>query len=280
MFNHGQRRDLMKRIAFVVLAVGASICLIAVVPGPASAADVPSDRVLVMYFHRTQRCPTCLKMGSYSEEAVKGGFAPQIKQGLVAFHYIDFQDKKNAALTKAYRISGPTLIVAKVVGNKVTGIRNLEDIWSKVADEPAFFQYVQENVAALLPPADRVVAMYFHRTQRCPTCLKMGGYSEEAVKSRFAEQLKDGTVAFYYVDFQDKRNAALTKDYGVSGPALIVARIVDNKVVNFTNLEDIWTKAGDKEAFVKYVQENIAAHHKQVLQKLAGERETLKNPIR
>ena len=72
-----------------------------------------------MYFHRTQRCPTCLKMGSYSEEAVKTGFADEIKKGQVAFHFIDFQDEKNARYTKGYEISGPALIVAKISDNKV-----------------------------------------------------------------------------------------------------------------------------------------------------------------
>ena len=88
-------------------------------PEHASAADAPTDRVVVMYFHRTQRCPTCLKMGSYTEEAVKDGFAKEIKDGKVELHYIDFQDEKNAAFTKAYKVGGPTLIVAKASGNKV-----------------------------------------------------------------------------------------------------------------------------------------------------------------
>jgi hypothetical protein len=110
------------------------------------------------------------------------------------------------------------------------------------------------------PPADRVVAMYFHRTQRCPTCLKMGSYSEEAVKQGFAEQVENGEVAFYYIDFQDKRNATLAKGYNVSGPALIVAKIVDNKVKEFKDLEDIWAKVGEKPAFLKYVRENVEAY--------------------
>jgi hypothetical protein len=112
----------------------------------AAPARTPADRVVVMYFHRTQRCPTCLKMGSYSEEAVKAAFAPQIKSGKVEFHYIDFQDKKNEALTKGYKVSGPTLIVAKVVKNKVADHKSLAEIWTKVRDKAAFVEYVQDSV--------------------------------------------------------------------------------------------------------------------------------------
>ena len=140
----------MKRIVTIVFAVVAVALLTSMLPGRASAADAPADRVVAMYFHRTQRCPTCLKMGSYSEEAVKSGFARQIKDGKVAFHYIDFQDPRNAALAKGYRVGGPTLIVAKIVDSKVAEFKDLKDIWTKVGDKPAFLQYVRDNVTAYL----------------------------------------------------------------------------------------------------------------------------------
>ena len=124
---------------------------------------------------------------------------------------------------------------------------------------------------AVKPAADRVVVMYFHRTKRCPTCLKMGGYSEEAVKKGFAGEIKDGKVEFYYIDFQDKRNAAIAKAYRVSGPALVLAKVVDNKVAQLTNLKDIWTKVGDKKAFLKYVRDNVTACGKSTPQNPAAE---------
>ena len=131
--------------ALVAVAFAASL-----VPQPVFAADAPTDRTVVMYFHRTQRCPTCLKMGSYSEESIKEGFAKQIKDGKVEFHYIDFQDEKNSALTKGYKVGGPTLIVAKVSGNKVAEFKNLTEIWTKVRDKAAFVEYVQANVKGYL----------------------------------------------------------------------------------------------------------------------------------
>jgi len=138
----------MTRIAPMVLAAVTLAATAAAPSGELLAADAPADRVVAMYFHRTKRCPTCLKMGSYSEEAVKTGFAEQLKDGTVELHYVDFQDKKNAALTKAYRISGPALVVAKVAENKVAEFKDLKDIWTKVGDKKAFLEYVQENIAA------------------------------------------------------------------------------------------------------------------------------------
>jgi len=113
-------------------------------------SDAPKDRVVVMYFHRTQRCPTCLKMGGYAEEAVTKGFVEEMKAGRVEFHYIDFQDEKNAELTKAYDVKGPTLIVARVADNKVAEHKNLKEIWTKVRDKEAFLKYVRSNVREYL----------------------------------------------------------------------------------------------------------------------------------
>ncbi len=87
-------------------------------------------------------------MGSYSEEAVKGGFTRQIKEGKVEFHYINFQDQTNETLTKGYKVAGPTLIVVRVAGNKAAQYKNLTEIWSKVGDKAAFVKYVQDNVKA------------------------------------------------------------------------------------------------------------------------------------
>ena len=120
-----------------------------------------------------------------------------------------------------------------------------------------------EKMADVKKPVDRVVVMYFHRTQRCPTCLRMGSYSEEAVVKGFAKEIKDGTVEFHYVDFQDERNAALTKGYKIGGPSLIVVKVVKNKAVEVKNLQEIWTKSRDKDVFLNYVRDSVTDCQKQ-----------------
>ena len=132
----------------VVVATLALSVLSVVCDSTAYAADPPSDRVVAMYFHRTERCPTCRKMGEYSEEAVKQGFADQIRDGSVTFHFVDFQKKQNAALAKGYKVDGPALLVVKIAGNKVVKYKDLEDIWTKVRDKSEFIKYVRANVEA------------------------------------------------------------------------------------------------------------------------------------
>ncbi len=114
------------------------------------AVKLASDRTVICYFHRTNRCPTCQKVGGYVEESVKKGFASEIKAGRVEVMQIDFQDAKNQKLTDAYKISGPTLIVLKVRGDKVVEWKPAPKAWSYVAKQDDFFKYVQGEVRAYL----------------------------------------------------------------------------------------------------------------------------------
>lgn len=142
----------MTRILFIAVAAIALAVSSLGAPGTSFADDpqVKPDRVIAMYFHRTERCPTCKMMSSYSEEAIKKGFAQQLNEGSVEFRLIDYEKKENAALAKAYNVMGPALIVAKITDNKVEKYQDLEQIWTKVREKPKFIEYVQVNVKAYL----------------------------------------------------------------------------------------------------------------------------------
>jgi thiol-disulfide isomerase/thioredoxin len=134
----------MKRVVTAIL--GTVVLLGFVLSQAAIAAKPPADRVVVMYFHRTDPCPTCRKMSAYTEEAVTKAFAKEMKQGKVEYHYIDFQDEKNEKLVKGYQVGRPTLIVVQVAGNKAKEQKNLLEMWEKVRDKKEFIEYVQSNV--------------------------------------------------------------------------------------------------------------------------------------
>ena len=142
----------MKRSARIALLLAAllTVALGTYPAAPAAAAKPPENRVIVMYFHRTERCPTCQKMGAYAEEAVKTGFVQELKDGTVEFRDIDFQDQKNAAVAKGFKITGPALVMAKIQGNKLQEHKDLKEMWMKVREKPEFLQYVQENVSKYL----------------------------------------------------------------------------------------------------------------------------------
>ena len=109
-------------------------------------------------------------------------------------------------------------------------------------------------------PSHRVIACYFHRTHRCPTCKKISAYIEEAIRAGFAREIGQRRVAMHLIDFQDPKNARYTKDYKIKGPTLLVIDVHDNKVTAWKRAPKVWSLVGKKEEFFKYVQGEVRSY--------------------
>jgi hypothetical protein len=132
-----------------------TVALGALVQGSrASAADKPAaeppHQVIACYFHRTVRCPTCRMISAYIEEALRTGFASQMKDGTVKMVMMDFQDPRNQRFTQAYQITGPTLVLMDVRDGKVASWKPAPKVWSLVGNKGEFFRYVQGEVKSYL----------------------------------------------------------------------------------------------------------------------------------
>ena len=116
----------------------------------AARSKMVSHRVQAVYFHRTQRCPTCKKISAYIEEALQTGFAEELKDGQLTMHLIDFQNPRNQQYAKAYQISGPTFVLANTHDNRVTEWRPMPKVWSLVYKKDAFLKYVQDGIRSYM----------------------------------------------------------------------------------------------------------------------------------
>lgn len=147
-------RSNVRRSLFVLGLGLLTVAFIVARPAPktvaAEKAANPSHQVIACYFHRTVRCPTCLRIGAYVEEAVKTEFKAELKAGSVKMLMIDFQDEKNEKYTQAYRIAGPTLVLMDVHNGKVTSWKPAPKVWSFVGDKDEFFRYVQNEIRGYL----------------------------------------------------------------------------------------------------------------------------------
>jgi len=149
-------RSSMVRIsmATLLLALAGMVNGAAAQPAAPAATAKPSHRVVACYFHRTVRCPTCMKIGSSIDAALKTGLAAELQQGRLEWTMLDFQDPRNQADTNAFRITGPTLVVMEVQNGKVINWKPLPKVWSLVGDRDAFFRYVQREVRAFLAASE------------------------------------------------------------------------------------------------------------------------------
>ena len=144
-------------------------------------------------------------------------------------------------------------VAASIVALAVNEIRRSPKA-DQPGDQPATTP-AEDAEGADQPPADGVIAYYFHRTGRCPTCMSIEAYAQEAVKIGFAEQLKDGRLQWRVVNYELPENEHFAADYQLVAPTVVLVELGGGKQKSWKDLSKVWDLVGDKTAFVEYVQQ-------------------------
>jgi hypothetical protein len=108
--------------------------------------------------------------------------------------------------------------------------------------------------------AHKVIAYYFHTTFRCYTCRMIEAFSEEALKQDFTDALRNGSLEFRPVNVQLLENRHFINDYQLFTKSLVIVRVNDGKQVEWKNLEKVWELVGNKQAFLKYVRDEVRTY--------------------
>jgi len=106
-------------------------------------------------------------------------------------------------------------------------------------------------------PRHKIIAYYFHSTARCKTCLNIEHYTDEALKTNFADYLKSGKLEWRVIDRDVPPNEHFVKDYQLYAQALIIVDSTPGQPSEWKSLEDIWLHADDKTAFINYVRTQV-----------------------
>lgn len=114
-------------------------------------------------------------------------------------------------------------------------------------------------VAASVHP-HRVIAYYFHTTQRCASCRAIEAWSREAVEAAFAKELADGRLVWRTVNLDIKGNEHFVEDYKLYTKSLILVNEVRGKPAEWKNLEKVWQLLQNRKKFHRYVREETRAY--------------------
>ena len=106
----------------------------------------------------------------------------------------------------------------------------------------------------------KIVVYYFHRTMRCATCIKLEEYSDEAIKSGFNAQLKNGQLEWRIINIEDAGNQHYENDYKLYSQSLVLVELQNGKQQRWKNLEKIWELVGMKEIYLRYVQDEVKSY--------------------
>ena len=110
------------------------------------------------------------------------------------------------------------------------------EITTTPSDEPSNPQ-TQDGSLNLL---DRVDVVYFHRPQRCPTCLCFEERIRYVVSTYFQKELNSGKMTFGVYNIGDSKNADIVKKYGAVGSQLFINTVKD-VTDHITDIQDIWS---------------------------------------
>ena len=129
------------------------LVLILSLAAPSYSADkgAPSPlKMIVYYFHATQRCATCLGIESLSKEVLQTRYGGQLKAGVIEWQVVDVEQPKNRHFIQDYRLVTSSLVLVRFNNGKKGNWRTLEKTWNLFRKKNEFLQYVQSNIDKLL----------------------------------------------------------------------------------------------------------------------------------
>ncbi len=112
----------------------------------------------------------------------------------------------------------------------------------------------------LTEPQHKLVAYYFHRTQRCHTCLTMEAYAEDALKERFPDAFESGEIEWQAVNVEEPQNEHFVEEYGLTASALVMVLLENGEQKQWKDLGRIWELVGNESGFKEYVRDEALAY--------------------
>lgn len=111
----------------------------------------PKTKVLVYYFHLTERCHTCTTIEATVVSLLHEKYKAELIDATLVFTSINVDDKSNEALCKKYEVYGSTLALTKLKNGKVVKKEDLTNMaFSKINKPEQFKIELTEKINSML----------------------------------------------------------------------------------------------------------------------------------
>jgi hypothetical protein len=146
------------KIIYVILCISAGAGLLCscvrttdAVSPQSNQSVVPSDKVEVVYFHRSRRCEACTYAEKRTSYIVKTYFQDEMASGKLTFGIYDIEDNDNAALAKKFGAIGSQLFINSIKDG-IDHIRYVDEIWywGCIDNEEVFDRTVKDVIKKAL----------------------------------------------------------------------------------------------------------------------------------
>ncbi|MCE5249753.1 nitrophenyl compound nitroreductase subunit ArsF family protein [bacterium] len=105
---------------------------------------------VVYYFMTAQRCPSCMKIESFTRDAVQENFEDALKNHRLIWRMLAVDTPENNHFVKEYQLYTKSVVLVKIRKGKEVEWKNLEQVWNLLGDEKAFKSYITDEVRTFI----------------------------------------------------------------------------------------------------------------------------------
>ncbi|MBN2083485.1 hypothetical protein JW859_14915 [bacterium] len=120
----------------------------------AVSEKAPEQQFICYYFRTNVRCPSCIKIESWTEAAVTENFADQLEDGLLVFKTVNTEDQGNEHYVDDYELYTKQVILVEFAKGKQVRWKNLAAVWDLLGDQDKFSAYIVDELTAFMAGED------------------------------------------------------------------------------------------------------------------------------
>jgi hypothetical protein len=110
--------------------------------------DLPfQNGLLVLQFHRTQRCAFCSDMEEHTKETLDTYFSHALQEGKIAFRLLNMELPKYQALRKKYSLFTSTLVLIELNQGRESRRKIVTDAWHLTDKRHEFIEMLRSELA-------------------------------------------------------------------------------------------------------------------------------------
>ena len=120
----------------------------------AMSSEAGRDSLVAYYFYGNTRCPTCRAIESQSYDSVLTVFDDQLARGELVWKTLNYELPATRPLQTKFEITMPVVVLAQLKNGQIEQWNRLDRVWGLVKDEPAFRDYICDEINAMLTPEE------------------------------------------------------------------------------------------------------------------------------
>jgi thiol-disulfide isomerase/thioredoxin len=104
-----------------------------------------ADKIIIIYFHGTQRCVSCSMLERLSRETVFEFFQPELRDGKVEFKEVNVDLPANKEIAQKYQTRGSSLFINAIYDGQ-ENISQDTRVWRLLSNEGQFKNYLKSEI--------------------------------------------------------------------------------------------------------------------------------------